>query len=86
MKELTKKYPELYEDYIDRVSLHKKSEGREYDNDFATVMKWIRQDKSKEKEKEKNKRKEDCINDRSEYGDDFGLYESFASALDDAKK
>ena len=32
------------------------------------------------------KRKEDCINDRSEYGDDFGLYESFASALDDAKK
>lgn len=85
MKELTKKYPELYEDYIDRVSLHKKSEGREYDNDFATVMKWIRQDKSKEKAKEKNKRKEDCINDRSEYGNSDGLYESFAAIVDDAK-
>lgn len=86
MKELAKKYPELYSDYIERLSLHKGSAGREYESDFATIMKWIRQDESKEKEKGKSKRKEDCINDRSEYGNSDGLYESFATALDDAKK
>ena len=31
------------------------------------------------------RRKEDCINDRSEYGNSDGLYEGFATALDDAK-
>ena len=31
------------------------------------------------------KRKEDCINDRSEYGNSEGLYESFAAIMDDAK-
>jgi hypothetical protein len=81
MNELSKMYPALYSDYIDRVSLHKKSEGREYNDDFATILKWIRKDK----DKEKANRKEDCINDRSEYGNSDGLYEGFATALDDAK-
>lgn len=31
------------------------------------------------------RRKEDCINDRSEYGNSDGLYESFAAIMDDAK-
>ena len=81
MNELSRMYPTLYSDYIDRVSLHKKSEGREYNDDFATILKWIRKDK----DKEKANRKEDCINDRSEYGNSDGLYEGFATALDDAK-
>ena len=80
MNELKKMYPALFSDYIDRVSLHKKSEGREYNDDFATILKWIRKDKDKEKKNQK----EDCINDRSKYGDDEGLFENYKAALDDA--
>ena len=81
MNELSRMYPSLYSDYIDRVSLHKKSEGREYNDDFATILKWIRKDK----DKEKANRKEDCINDTSEYGYHEGMYDDFKTAVDDAK-
>ena len=82
MNELKKMYPKLYSDYIDRVSLHKKSEGREYNDDFATILKWIRKDKDKEKE---NKKKEDCINDTSGYGQYDGMFEDFEAALVNAQ-
>ena len=81
MNELSRMYPTLYSDYIDRVSLHKKSEGREYNDDFATILKWIRKDK----DKEKANRKEDCINDTSEYGYHEGMYDDFKTSVDDAK-
>ena len=81
MNELSRMYPSLYSDYIDRVSLHKKSEGREYNDDFATILKWIRKDK----DKEKANRKEDCINDTSEYGYHEGMYDDFKTSVDDAK-
>ena len=80
MAELIKALPDSYQDYIERLSLHKESKGALYNSDYATIRKWFREDK----EKEKKNRKEDCINDRSKYGDDEGLFESFKTALDNA--
>ena len=71
------------EEYIERLSEYKKSSGKIYADDYATIRKWFRTDKEKEKEKKKG-RKEDCINDTSEYGDDFGLFDKPKTSLDNA--
>lgn len=42
--ELKMFYPKNYQPYIEKLSAHKKSTGKEYDSDYATLRKWLTKD------------------------------------------
>ena len=62
----------------------------ENDTGWTASLDWILRESSMTKilednyKDKKSKRKEDCINDTSEYGDDFGLFDKPKTSLDNA--
>ena len=44
IRQLKEFYPSYWVRYIDKLSIHKKSTGREYESDFATLMGWLLED------------------------------------------
>lgn len=37
-------YPSYWADYVDKLSMHKKAKGVEYDSDQAVIMSWLKKD------------------------------------------
>ena len=44
LQSLKEIYPKSWSKYVDKLSIHKKSTGREYESDYATLMGWMRED------------------------------------------
>ena len=49
IQELINQYPEDYKDMIENLSVYMRSKGKLYDDHFATLMKWKREDEVKSK-------------------------------------
>ena len=37
-------YPSFWSEYVEKLSMHKKSKGKVYDSDYATLRQWLRMD------------------------------------------
>jgi hypothetical protein len=44
LQKLKEFYPSYWSKYIDKLSMHKESTGREYESDYATLMGWLMDD------------------------------------------
>lgn len=50
MDELIKSYPGEYQDMIENLSVYMRSKGKVYDDHYATIMKWKREDTEKKRQ------------------------------------
>ena len=55
LEKLKKKFPQDYKDRIESLSAYKKSKGKKYKSDYATILNWARMEKKKEEKKEGEK-------------------------------
>ena len=44
IQKLKEFYPTYWAKYVEKLSMHKESTGRKYDNDYATIMGWLLED------------------------------------------
>lgn len=44
INKLKESYPSYWADYVERLSVHKESTGKEYASDYATIVGWLRED------------------------------------------
>ncbi|MBQ1296767.1 MAG: phage replisome organizer N-terminal domain-containing protein [Clostridiales bacterium] len=44
IQKLKEFYPTYWTKYVEKLSIHKESTGRKYDNDYATIMGWLLED------------------------------------------
>ena len=70
---LNKEYgADVVEDYINRLDVHLASEGKKYNSHYATIRKWIAQDKRKVKE---GKSKQNRFVNFNQRDNDYAQYE-----------
>ena len=76
-------YSDMYERYIEKLSTFMKSSGKKYENHYATIKRWIKEDKAKEEEKaeKQEKPKGQQVNNKNRFNNfqqreyDFDAYE-----------
>jgi len=54
-KKLKSRYPDMFLDYIERLSLYLESKGAKYKSHYATILNWIRRDCESGKKNIRNK-------------------------------
>ena len=57
LNDLMAQYPNEYKDMIENLSTYMRSKGKYYDDHYATIMKWARNDKQKANDKEAEREK-----------------------------